>query len=252
MHFLVVVFAGWLNRQQQAVTDYLKTENEILKTQIKGRRLRFTDEERCRLAVKGRALDGKVLAEVACIVTPETILAWRRRLVALKWTLRRQTLGRPPIADEVCDGIFYMRYTTRQSILVRTSRDLLHWSDPSTVFSLAPGETGGPGSPTLLAQHGGFYLIWCRWDAELSKRHVTYQDRSFVYFSTHPLNFRDRAPVAEIQGHAPELFQDEDGDWWISSAERPYRGVSIAPIKWEPLPAPATHSAPSAEATPKS
>ena len=26
MHFLVVVFAGWLNRQQQAVIEYLKTE----------------------------------------------------------------------------------------------------------------------------------------------------------------------------------------------------------------------------------
>jgi hypothetical protein len=35
MHFLVVVFAGWMNRQQQAVIDCLKTENEILKSQIK-------------------------------------------------------------------------------------------------------------------------------------------------------------------------------------------------------------------------
>ena len=131
------------------------------------------------------------------------------------------------------DGLFYMSYTSRQSVLVRTSRDLLHWSEPTTVFSLAPGETGGAESPTLLALHGGFYLIWCRWDAELSKQLVTYQDRSFVYFSTDPLNFRDRAPIAEIQGHAPEFFQDEDGDWWISSAERPFRGVSIAPIKWK-------------------
>ena len=131
------------------------------------------------------------------------------------------------------DGVFYLAYTTRQSVLVRTSRDLLSWSEPSTVFSLAAGETGGPESPTLLALHGGFYLIWCRWDAELSKRGVTYQDRSFVYFSHDPLNFRDRAPIAEIQGHAPELFQDEAGGWWISSAERPHRGVSIAPVQWE-------------------
>ncbi len=88
MHFLVVVFAGWVNRQQQAVIEYLKTENEILKSQLNGRRLRLTNEERCRLAVKGRALGRKLLAEVACIVTPEMILAWHRRLVALKWTFR--------------------------------------------------------------------------------------------------------------------------------------------------------------------
>ena len=62
MHFLVVVLAGWLDRQQQAVIDYLKTGNEILKSQIKIRRLRLTDEERRRLAVKGRALGRKLLS----------------------------------------------------------------------------------------------------------------------------------------------------------------------------------------------
>ena len=101
MHFLVVVFAGWMNRQQQAVIEYLQTENEILKSQFKRRRLRLTDEDRCRLAVKGRALGRKLLTEVACIVTPDTILAWHRRLVALKWTFRRRTLGRPPAADAI-------------------------------------------------------------------------------------------------------------------------------------------------------
>src|SRR5688572_29361003 len=101
MHFLVVVFAGWLNRQQQAVVEYLKTENEILKSQLIGRRLRLTDEQRRRLAVKGRVLGRKLLAEVACGVTPDTILARHRRLVALKWTFRRRALGRPPIAAEV-------------------------------------------------------------------------------------------------------------------------------------------------------
>ncbi len=34
MNFLVVIFAGWLNRQQQAMIDYLKTENEILRSQL--------------------------------------------------------------------------------------------------------------------------------------------------------------------------------------------------------------------------
>jgi putative transposase len=100
-YFLMVVFAGWLNRQQQAAIEYLKTENEILKSQLKGQRLRLSDQDRRRLAEKGRALGRKLLAEAACIVTPETILAWHRRLVALKWTFRRRAPGRPPLADEV-------------------------------------------------------------------------------------------------------------------------------------------------------
>ena len=78
IHFLIMVFAGWLNGQQQAVIEYLQTENEILKSQLMGRRLRLMDEQRRRLAVKGRVLGRKLLAEVACIVTPDTILAWHR------------------------------------------------------------------------------------------------------------------------------------------------------------------------------
>jgi hypothetical protein len=87
-YLLLGILAGWLNRQQQAVIDYLRTENEIFKRQLKGRRPSLSDDERRRLAVKGKALGRKVLGEIACIVTPETILAWHRRLVATKLDIR--------------------------------------------------------------------------------------------------------------------------------------------------------------------
>ena len=49
-YLLLGIFAGWLNRQQQAVIDYLRAENEILKRQLKGSRPRLSDDERRRLA----------------------------------------------------------------------------------------------------------------------------------------------------------------------------------------------------------
>ena len=61
--------------------EYLAAENRILRAQIKGR-LGLTDGERRTLAEIGKKLGRKVLAEVANIVKPETILAWHRRLVA--------------------------------------------------------------------------------------------------------------------------------------------------------------------------
>ncbi len=55
-HFLVVALAGWLNRHQQAVIDYLIEENRVLKDQLDGQRLRFTDDQRRRLAAKAKVL----------------------------------------------------------------------------------------------------------------------------------------------------------------------------------------------------
>ena len=75
-HFLIAVFAGWLNRQQQSVIEFLLEENQVLRSQLKGRRLSLTDGDRRLLAVKGKVLGRKLLAEAACLVTPETILAW--------------------------------------------------------------------------------------------------------------------------------------------------------------------------------
>ena len=51
------------------------------------RRLRLTDDQRRRLAVKGKALGRKALARLATIVTPDTILRWHHRLIAAKWTV---------------------------------------------------------------------------------------------------------------------------------------------------------------------
>ena len=47
-NLLVIALAGWLNRHQQAVIDYLIEENRVLKEQLEGQRLRFTDEHRLR------------------------------------------------------------------------------------------------------------------------------------------------------------------------------------------------------------
>ena len=55
-HLLVIALAGWLNRYQQDVIDYLIEENCVLKEQLEGQRLRFTDEQRIRLAVKAKVL----------------------------------------------------------------------------------------------------------------------------------------------------------------------------------------------------
>ncbi len=99
---LLVTLAGWINRQQHDVIAYIQEENRILKSKLKGKRIRFTNDERRRLAVRGKVLGRKVLREVASIVTPDTILAWHRKLVAQKWDYsKRRGPGRPPVKIEI-------------------------------------------------------------------------------------------------------------------------------------------------------
>jgi len=96
LQFLVMIFSGWVNRQQQAAIEYLLEENRILREQLAGRRLRLTDAQRRRLAVRGNALGRRLLNQFAGLVTPDTILRWHRTLVARKYDgSKKRGPGRP-------------------------------------------------------------------------------------------------------------------------------------------------------------
>ena len=56
LKLLLATFAGWVNRRQAQVVDYLVEENRVLKEQLRGRQLRLTDDQRRRLAAKGKVL----------------------------------------------------------------------------------------------------------------------------------------------------------------------------------------------------
>jgi putative transposase len=108
LQVLLVTLAGWVNRHQQHVIEYLIEESCVLKGQLKGRRLRLTDDQRRRLAAKGRRLDRRVLRQVMTIVTPDTILRWHRQLIARKWTFTPTRPGRPRVMKEISTLIVRM------------------------------------------------------------------------------------------------------------------------------------------------
>ena len=82
LQFLVLTFAGWVNRHQDDLIAYLREENRVLREHLGPRPLRRTDAQRRRRAVRGQQLGRRVLMQVAGIVTPDTILRWYRRLIA--------------------------------------------------------------------------------------------------------------------------------------------------------------------------
>ena len=114
---LLAVLAGWINRHQQAAIDYLREENRILHDHLGKRRLPLSDDQRRRLAVAGKALGRKALNDLACLFSPDTILAWHRKLVAAKWDHhgKRRGPGRPGVMKEI------------ETIVVRCARENPRW-----------------------------------------------------------------------------------------------------------------------------
>ena len=95
------MFLGWLQDEQHKVIEYLREENRVLKLQLRGQRVRLTDDERRRLAVLGAHLGRRILAEVATIVTPDTLRRWHRHLIGRKWTYPKRRPGRPSVRLEI-------------------------------------------------------------------------------------------------------------------------------------------------------
>src|SRR4051812_27017320 len=98
----MISLAGWMNQRQLQAIEYLREENRVFREQLGERRLRLNDDQRRRLAAKAKGLGRKLLADVATIVTPETLLAWHRKLIAHKYDgSHRCQPGRPRTTGEI-------------------------------------------------------------------------------------------------------------------------------------------------------
>jgi len=132
LQFLLALLAGWINRRQLEAIEYLKYENRLLKERLGGRRLRFTDAERRRLARRAYALGRDALSELDTLVTPDTLMRWYRTLVARKWTYpHRRVPGRQRTAQAIVQLITRMAienpswgYTRIQGALANLGHDV--------------------------------------------------------------------------------------------------------------------------------
>jgi len=106
---LIMMFAGWVNEHRRAVIAYLQEENRVLRELHGKKRLRFNNDQRRRLAVKGKALGRRVPREVGTLVTPDTILRWHRELIARKYDgSEGRRPGRPGVAREIRELVVRM------------------------------------------------------------------------------------------------------------------------------------------------
>jgi putative transposase len=142
---LLAYITGSVDQELLLRNEYLVTENRILRHQITGH-VRLSDGERKTLAELGKRLGKKVLKEVASIITPDTILAWHRKLIAQKFdgSQKRQVPGRPRIDKEL------------EALVVRMAQANRSWGYDRIAGALAhlgykiSGQTVG----NILKRHG--------------------------------------------------------------------------------------------------
>jgi len=156
LQFLMLIFAGWVNRHQQEVIEYLQEENRVLREQLGGKRLRFTDRQRRRLAVKAKEIAAggarkrcvaerlrgrKRLFAITTLVTPDTLFRWYRELIAKKYDgSKNRRPGRPRTEADIEELVVRMRpreaRLAHRELRSLVARDNPRWGYcfPSAVF----------------------------------------------------------------------------------------------------------------------
>ena len=155
----------------------------------------------------------------------------------MKWTAKgmlddNTQPGRDPSLLQY-EGTYYLLTCDSGSVWLSTSKDLQSWDYRGEILKMNGGVD--PESPTMVRVNKTFYLFVCGWNGIWDRKDLAgdFQYITYVYQSDDPFRFDANKELTRLKAHAPEIFQDERGDWYISSVEYPVRGVSIAPLVWE-------------------
>ncbi len=137
------------------------------------------------------------------------------------------------------EGDTYYAYSTistvardgwlRGFVSLRTSKDLIKWSDYTIVSEGGKAGNGAVSAESPFVQkYKGYYFLF---------RSSSSTGSCFVYRSKDPYNFgvnNDDKLIAELPVWAPEIILD-DGQWYISDIDD-FQGVKLARLKWKEEP----------------
>ncbi len=98
----LALVGGHVEEELLIRNEYLAAENKILLSKIE-KAISFNDAERTLLGKIGKRMGIKALKDIACIVKPETIMNWYRKLVAKKFdgSRNRKKAGQPKTEKEI-------------------------------------------------------------------------------------------------------------------------------------------------------
>jgi len=145
VQIVLLILSGYIQRQQDAVIAYQKEEIRTLREMLGGRRLRFSDAQRRRLAVKAKPIPRAKLLEIGTLVTPDTLTRWFRLYAGAKYdSSAKRGPGRPRKAQDIRD------------LVVRLATENMSWGYTRIrdVMGLLGHKIGRTTVQRILAEHG--------------------------------------------------------------------------------------------------
>lgn len=115
------------------------------------------------------------------------------------------------------NNTYHLLRCAGNGISLATSADFIHWNEPYIIYK-PEKESYQTESPFLVPYDGLFYLFWTLWDKQ-DKTTYGYCPRTYVHCSESPTDFHGKPVLAEYTVHAPEIIQDEGGQWFMSTAD---------------------------------
>ncbi|MEZ6048696.1 MAG: hypothetical protein R3C11_24590 [Planctomycetaceae bacterium] len=106
-HLLVLYLVSWMNREQQQAIEYLQVENRVLREKLGKKRELLSDDQRRRLALKGKSMQRKLLSEIGTIFTRMRSFAGTGNLLPGNGicSSRKKRVGRPRVRQEIVELI---------------------------------------------------------------------------------------------------------------------------------------------------
>ena len=109
VQFLLLVLAGWVNRQQQDVIDYQQRGEPCAPSRASGQASQALGRRPAQARGQGPALGREALAQIASVATPATLVRWYRCLIAAKYDgSKNRSPGRPPTAKDIRELIVHV------------------------------------------------------------------------------------------------------------------------------------------------
>jgi putative transposase len=78
---MLLVLSELVRKEQENRIEFLLLESQILRETIGGNRVLLNDDQRRRLAVKGKVLGRRQLEQLSVVAQADTLLRWHRELI---------------------------------------------------------------------------------------------------------------------------------------------------------------------------